>query len=102
MRPEILSSYITENYLGRIDSALLRPYLAQRSDWGTFAKGFDEGAEDGGNMNSKGRFGMRLSLMMNSFEGLRIGEMGHFDMKIPAIPGSFAQSFSFVGAHHGQ
>ena len=41
IQPDILKSYITEGYLGRIDTALLRPYLAQRSDWGQFEKGFD-------------------------------------------------------------
>lgn len=105
VRPEILKSYITENYLGRIDSALLRPYLAQRSDWGQFAQGFDgpgelvpadgagaDGVNGNGGLNggagglvatsegTKGlrdRFGMgRLSMMMKDLEGLRLGNMG--------------------------
>jgi exocyst complex component 5 len=41
VRPEILKSYITENYLGRIEPALLRPYLMQRSDWSQFERAFD-------------------------------------------------------------
>lgn len=41
VRPEILKSYITENYLGRIEPALLKPYLAQRSDWAQFERAFD-------------------------------------------------------------
>jgi hypothetical protein len=88
VRPEILRSYITENYLGRIDSTLLKPYLAQRSDWGQFEKGFDDGAgtEEDGLMDGKGikdRFGMgRLSTMMKDLEGMKLGEgMG---MSIPS------------------
>lgn len=46
VRPEILKSYITENYLGRIEPALLRPYLAQRSDWAQFERAFDFGTAD--------------------------------------------------------
>lgn len=41
VQPGILRSYITENYLGRIDAALLRPYLAQRADWAQIEKSFD-------------------------------------------------------------
>jgi len=44
VRPEILKTYITENYLGRIDPALLRPYLAMRSDWsGQIERAWDSG-----------------------------------------------------------
>ena len=81
VRPEILKSYITEGYLGRIDSSLLRPYLAQRSDWGQAEKGFNDGAEDmlspggGGAAGGEGkgglrdRFGMgRLSTIMKDLE----------------------------------
>ena len=87
VRPEILSSYITENYLGRIDSTLLKPYLAQRSDWGQFEKGFNDGAglEVDGLVDGKGlkdRFGGRLSTMMKDLEGVKLGEgMG---MTIPS------------------
>ncbi len=75
VRPDILKSYITEGYLGRIDSSLLRPYLAQRSDWGQAEKGFNDstGVEDG--PEGKGlrdRFGMgRLSMIMKDLEPLR-------------------------------
>lgn len=96
MRPEILSSYITENYLGRIDSSLLKPYLAQRSDWGQFEKGFNDtpgaGTEpDSLTVDAKGlkeRFGMgRLSMMMKELEGVKIGEG-------MSIPSNFAGNFS--------
>ncbi|KAI0251357.1 exocyst complex component Sec10 [Lactifluus subvellereus] len=78
VQPEILKSYITENYLGRIEPALLRPYLAQRSDWGHVEKGFSDETEDvpEGRTGPKGlrdRFGMgRLSMMMKDLEGLRL------------------------------
>ncbi|KAI0637961.1 exocyst complex protein [Trametes polyzona] len=84
VRPEILKSYITEGYLGRIDSNLLRPYLAQRVDWGQAEKGFndasDVGGGGGGGAGAQGpegkgvrdRFGMgRLSMIMKDLEPLR-------------------------------
>lgn len=38
VQPNVLKSYLTESHLGRIDTRLLRPYLAQRSDWSTFSR----------------------------------------------------------------
>ena len=38
VQPNVLKSYLTESHLGRIDSRLLRAYLAQRSDWGQFSR----------------------------------------------------------------
>jgi exocyst complex component 5 len=81
VRPEILKSYISENYLGRIDSSLLKPYLAQRSDWASVEKEFndgivltEEGVGSGGTGGLGGRLGMaRLSVMMKELEGLRPG-----------------------------
>ena len=106
VRPEILKSYITENYLGRIDSTLLRPYLAQRSDWGQAEKGFndgDAGADETG-AETKGlrdRFGMgRLSIMMKDLEGLKIGE-GIQGMNMPALPSGFSGSFSISSRAFG-
>ncbi|EGO02145.1 hypothetical protein SERLA73DRAFT_104486 [Serpula lacrymans var. lacrymans S7.3] len=96
VRPEILRSYITENYLGRIDSSLLKPYLAQRSDWGQFEKGFNDSADiedTSPEVSTKGlkdRFKMaRVSMMMKELEGLKLGE--GMSMNIPT---SFAGSFS--------
>lgn len=81
VRPEILRSYITENYLGRIDSSLLKPYLAQRSDWVQFENKFNESSEiddavtDVNNRGLKDRFRMgRLSSVMKELEGLKLGE----------------------------
>ncbi|KAF4619815.1 hypothetical protein D9613_005115 [Agrocybe pediades] len=97
VRPEILKSYITENYLGRIDSSLLKPYLQLRSDWGQFEKGFDsETIPDetlSGGHGFKDRFG-RLSVMMKDLEALKVDGIS---MGIPTIPTSltvpFARSF---------
>lgn len=92
VRPEILKSYITENYLGRIDAGLLKPYLALRSDWGQFEKGFNdlELPEDGAvgteGRGLKDRFG-RLSVMMKELEGLKLSEG-------ISIPSTFAGGFS--------
>lgn len=107
VRPEILSSYITENYLGRIEASLLRPYLAQRSDWGQFEKGFNGAAaaaagteSDNLAVDAKGlkeRFGMgRLSMMMKELEGIKLGEG-------MSIPSNFAGNFSIStrAFHHG-
>ncbi|KAI0796881.1 exocyst complex protein [Abortiporus biennis] len=93
VRPEILKSYITEGYLGRIDSSLLRPYLSQRSDWGQAEKGFnssldaEDGAADGKGLRD--RFGMgRLSMIMKDLEPLR----DHIPngMTMPSLPAGFS------------
>ena len=78
VKPDILKSYITEGYLGRIDSNLLRPYLAQRADWGQAEKGFNDagdggaGAQEADGKGMRDRFGMgRLSMIMKDLEPLR-------------------------------
>lgn len=38
VQPNVLKSYMTESHLGRVDTRLLRPYLAQRSDWSSFSR----------------------------------------------------------------
>ena len=94
--------------MARIDPSLLRPYLAQRADWGSFEKGFDgAGAsadgESGPGKDKNGlrdRFGMgRLSVMMKDIEGLRelrLGDMPSVDMpKMPNLSSGFASSLSF-------
>ena len=97
VQPDILKSYITENYLGRIEPNLLRPYLAQRSDWGYVEKRFSDDSEEaaGGKTGTKGlrdRFGMgRLSMMMKDLEGLRFGDSVQMGMQ--ALPSGFAQAF---------
>ena len=87
--PETLKSYITENYLGRVDAELLKPYLALRSDWGSVEKGFaatpglDGAAPEA--EESRSRFG-RLSVMMKELEGLKLTE-GINMPAMPAMPG---------------
>lgn len=95
VRPEILKSYITENYLGRIDASLLKPYLTLRSDWGQFEKGFndlealpDESAGPGPGL--KDRFA-RLSVMMRELENLKVEGIS---MGMPTIPSSLTGTFS--------
>ncbi|KAL0570609.1 Exocyst complex component 5 [Marasmius crinis-equi] len=104
VRPEILKSYITENYLGRIDPTLLKPYLALRSDWGQFEKGFDDGEpEEGSIAETKGlkdRFG-RLSVMMKDLEGLRPESFKFGDsitLGMPTLPSGLTAGFSLGNA----
>lgn len=100
VQPGILKTYITENYLGRIDAALLRPYLAQRSDWGQFEKGFDEepgssrdstGISAGGGTGLRDRFG-RISVMMRDMEGMKLGENLNISLGLPTVSTSFVSS----------
>lgn len=44
--PNVLKSYMTEGHLGKIDARLLRPYLAQRSDYSAFSRSLQ--LDDGG------------------------------------------------------
>ncbi|KAJ3533558.1 hypothetical protein NMY22_g7283 [Coprinellus aureogranulatus] len=110
IQPEVLKSFITSNYLGRIEASLLKPYIALRSDWGQFEKGFNDidptalGGPDGapggggtGGVGLKDRFG-RLSVMMKELEGLRpmegISMPNMTGMSMPSIPSGFAAGFS--------
>ncbi|KAI6130355.1 exocyst complex component Sec10-domain-containing protein [Pisolithus croceorrhizus] len=79
VRPEILRSYITENYLGRIDSSLLKPFENQ----------FNESPEaDDGDRFKMGR----LSTMMKELESLKIGE----GISV-ALPSGIASGLPVVG-----
>ena len=100
VRPETIKSYISENHLGRIDISLLKPYLALRSDWAQFEKGFNEAEglidENSGNSEGRGfrgRFG-RLSVMMKDLEGLRLSD--GITMGIPTIPTSITSNFTLT------
>lgn len=99
VRPEILRSYITENYLGRIDSSLLKPYLAQRSDWVQFESRFNESSEMEDTVTDVATKGLidrfkisRLSMMMKELEGLKIG-----DGIAATIPSGLTQNFVVGG-----
>ncbi len=98
--PDILKSYITEGYLGRIDASLLRPYLAQRSDWGQAEKGFNDPSVEGplDAKSTRDRFGMgRLSTIMKDLEPLR-EQIAMPSMPMPSgssqLTGNFASSFA--------
>ncbi|KAF9268169.1 exocyst complex component Sec10 [Marasmius fiardii PR-910] len=102
VQPEILKSYITENYLGKIDPILLKPYLAMRSDWGQLEKGFNDGKEESAReaKGLKDRFG-RLSVMMKDLEGLKsegfkFGES--ITLGMPTLPSGLAAGFSIASA----
>ncbi|ESK94451.1 exocyst complex component protein [Moniliophthora roreri MCA 2997] len=101
VRPEILKSYITEGYLGRIDPTLLKPYLALRSDYGQFEKGLNDGeADDGTATEAKGRFG-RLSVMMKDLEGLKLdGLKDGITIGMPTLPSSIT-GFSIASRPFG-
>lgn len=83
VRPDVLKSYITENYLGRIDPILLKPYIALRSDYGQFEKGFIDGDDVTTELATEvksSRFA-RLSVMMKDLEGIKLSEVS-----IPSMP----------------
>jgi exocyst complex component 5 len=113
LTPEVLKSYITEDYLGRIDAALLKPYLAMRADWGQQSeKAFNDGAPGTvvgppGSAGIGNRFA-RLSTMMRELDVNRLGEgmgLSHLP-NMPSIPsgfstagfGQFNNRFSLAGA----
>ncbi|KAF7292335.1 Exocyst complex component protein [Mycena chlorophos] len=93
VRPDILKSYITENYLGRVDASLLKPYIALRSDYAQFEKSFADvnGAEDAtAGRGFRDRFG-RLSVMMKELEGIRNEGLKISEgISMPSIPTSLA------------
>jgi len=89
---------MSESYLGRIDSSLLKPYLSLRSDWVKFEKGFDDSetiADEvvSGGHGLKDRFA-RLSVMMKELEGVKVENLS---MGMPTIPTSITGTFSRLG-----
>jgi len=121
IQPEILKSYITEGYLGRIDASLLRPYLCQRTDWAQFGSRFYEenntlseiaspdsrdfpaGGKGSTMENLKDRFGMgRLSMMVRDLESLRLsGEGGGMSVMMANFPVGFSPNFN-LSARNGR
>ncbi|TFK43692.1 exocyst complex protein [Crucibulum laeve] len=100
VRPDILKSYITETYLGRIEPLLLKPYLSLRSDWSQFEKAFYDSQaipEEGNGTALKDRFG-RLSIMMKDLESLKIEGLS---MGMPTLPAGFAGGFSLPSRPFG-
>lgn len=99
VQPEVLKSFMKESYLARIQTPLLRPYLMQRVDWGTFSKRFAEeegfgvdpsAAGTGGAASAEGPRGVswdaartlgrtglsRLGGLMKDYEGFSVGTSG--------------------------
>ncbi|KAB5594612.1 Exocyst complex component sec10 [Ceratobasidium theobromae] len=75
-----LKSFVTESYLGRIDAQLLRPYLAQRSDWNETERGYDgEAPAETTEASSRGlkeRLGVtgKLAAVVRELDNLRVGD----------------------------
>ena len=82
VQPNVLKSYMTESHLGRIDARLLRPYLAQRSDYSQFSRSLqlDDGPVEIEHQSSvlgagSGLFkGSRLSVM-SGVAGVGMGKL---------------------------
>lgn len=75
----------------------MRPYIALRSDWGTFEKGFNsteaDASEVGTGQALKDRFA-RVSVMMKELEGLKMEDLGIGMSTVPAsLAGTFAMPF---------
>jgi len=102
--PDAIKAYIEDNALARVDLPLLRPYLMQRSDWGTFTlPGLDDiagqsatiegenetadGILSSGGRVLKERLGTgRLAAMMRELESLKIGAEDFKGFSLPTIP----------------
>jgi hypothetical protein len=70
VQPNVLKSYMTESHLDRIDAGLLRPYLAQRSDYSQFSRSLqlDDGPLESAhtpNLNSSSGSTLTPSLSVN-------------------------------------
>ncbi|CAE6391420.1 Exocyst complex component SEC10 [Rhizoctonia solani AG-1 IB] len=79
-----LKSFVTESYLGRIDAQLLRPYLAQRSDWNQTERGYDgesltTDTNDASGRGLKERLGVagKLAAVVRELDNLRVGDEGN-------------------------
>lgn len=96
---EALKQYTEDNALSRVDFALLKPYLMQRSDWGTFTiHGIDSGdsavrdrTSGEGGEGSTGKLmerfgGGRLGAMMKDLESLRLGTDDLKGISLPSMP----------------
>lgn len=99
--PDAIKAYIEDNALARVDLSLLRPYLMQRSDWGTFTlPGLDDvaGQSEGENETADGIITSggrvlkerlatgRLASMMRELESLKIGAEDFKGFSLPAMP----------------
>ena len=82
--PEIVSSYIAED-LGRIDRALLRPYLMQRSDWNQLSlAGLD--LEPGSTVENESSRRLRERLGAGAIGAMNSLKTGYDEMKPFSLP----------------
>ena len=74
MQSNALQSTISHGYLGRIDFALLKPYLERRVDWQQSSRMFDQ--KDLTLREKSGFMTARLVALMDNInlEGLKIGD----------------------------
>jgi hypothetical protein len=91
---DAIKQYTEDNSLGRVDLGLLKPYLMQRGDWGTFSiAGIEGGSTVVGDSEVEGsggimeRFGSgRLGAMVRELEGLKIGAEDLRGLSLPTMP----------------
>ncbi|EJU06294.1 exocyst complex protein [Dacryopinax primogenitus] len=101
VQPTTLKSYISDSILNRVDPILLRPYLAQRSDWAQISAGWEgiipnsaASTEDGflnTTQNLRERLGAGLGSIMRELENFRNGGDEDF-YSPPPTSAVFAQS----------
>jgi hypothetical protein len=68
--------------LGRVEPALLRPYLEKRSDWPQSSKVFDG---DNSNNTEKRNYAAKLGAFMENFEGLKLGDGIATNLNLPTM-----------------
>ncbi|PVG00485.1 exocyst complex component Sec10 [Serendipita vermifera] len=91
---EAIKQYIDDNALGKVDLALLKPYLMQRGDWGSFSiSGLEGGNEPTSPSGQEGatRFmdklgSGRLGAMMKELEALKLGADDLRNLSLPSLP----------------
>lgn len=80
VQPNVLKSYMTESHLGKIDPRLLRPYLAQRSDYSQFSRSLhlDDGPveSDSSNVVLGGKTGRLKGSRLSAMSGVAGAGMG--------------------------
>jgi exocyst complex component 5 len=91
---EAIKQYIDDNALGNVDIALLKPYLMQRGDWGSFSISGLEGNHEPTSPSAQegsGRFmdklgSGRLGAMMKDLEALKLGADDLRNISLPSLP----------------
>ncbi|KZO98067.1 exocyst complex protein [Calocera viscosa TUFC12733] len=102
VQPTTLKSYISDSILNRVDPILLRPYLAQRSDWAQISAGW-EGAplgsaastDDGvlsGAQGLRERLGAGLGSIMRELENFRSSMDDEYSPQPPMSADAFQKA----------